>query len=107
MTPVEEDRDSVDFQLPSSVPVPSESTWHLGSFSVTSEAVLFLFIHLALLSVLAVGLYNLTVGDMQTRLIWGPIVSGAFFVIIPGPRAPKKNNGYTPNQFIATESAAT
>jgi len=68
----------------------TNNVWHFGNFQFTSDALRFVLIYMALMMVLGVGLYNLTVqADMSVKALWAPIVSGSFFCMVPAPSIPK------------------
>lgn len=79
----------------------SHSVWHFGAFEFTSDALRFVLIYVALMMVLGVGLYNLTVhSDMSVKALWAPIVSGSFFCMVPAPSIPKShNNMFSPAYY--------
>lgn len=87
----------------------ASSVWHFGAFEFTSDALRFVLIYIALMMVLGVGLYNLTVQeDMSVKAMWAPIVSGSFFCMVPAPRIPKPTNGmFSPATFVSTGSKQT
>ena len=62
--------------------------WFLGDTILSAEMIRFLFMSMSLLAVLCAGLYNMTVGNVDTRAVWGPIVASCFFAILPAPIAP-------------------
>jgi len=70
--------------------ISSTNEWHFGGFEFTSDALRFVLIYIALMVMLGVGLYNLTVQeDMSVKALWAPIVSGSFFCMVPAPTIPK------------------
>ena len=72
----------------------TNNVWHFGAFEFTSDALRFVLIYIALMMVLGVGLYNLTVQkEISDKAMWAPIVSGSFFCMIPAPQIPKSSNG--------------
>lgn len=80
------------------------NVWHFGAFEFTSDALRFVLIYIALMMVLGVGLYNLTVQhDMSVKAMWAPIVSGSFFCMVPAPRIPKSPNGMFSPTTIKTK----
>jgi len=85
------------------------SVWHFGAFEFTSDALRFVLIYIALMMMLGVGLYNLTVQeDMSVKAMWAPIVSGSFFCMVPAPSIPKPANGmFSPATFVSTGSKQT
>jgi len=84
----------------------NNNVWHFGAFEFTSDALRFVLIYIALMMVLGVGLYNLTVQkEMSVKAMWAPIVSGSFFCMVPAPRIPKSTNGmFSPVTFKTTAS---
>lgn len=81
----------------------SNTVWQFGSFEFTSDALRFILIYIALMMVLAVGLYNLTVQtDMSIKGMWASIVSGSFFCMVPAPGIPRSSQSmFTPPTVVA------
>lgn len=85
----------------------TNSTWQFGTFEFTSDALRFVLIYMALMMVLAVGLYNLTVQqDMAVKALWAPIVSGSFFCMVPAPSIPRSSHSmFTPSVAMMSKQA--
>lgn len=71
------------------------SVWRFGAFEFTSDALRFVLIYVALMLMLAVGLYNVTMqDDLSVKAMWAPIVTAAFFYMVPAPNIPTSNPPY-------------